>query len=711
MSPGAAPVKRRVAVLGGGLGGLTAAYEIACRAPECEVTVYQTGWRLGGKVASSRNRDAGMRIEEHGIHVLFGAYENLFHILRRVYDDLQLPWQAAFEERHDFTLMERAQDRWVAWSAGLPRAAGDPGDCLATGGDQTKQAPALTADLISWLRDRVFEYFAGTPIERPARWFFGGSVEQTHRSAASLRDQAASGADARAARRRLLWRLRWNLLLLRIVGWIGHILWFLLRPFLKDAVERSDNIRRLWIAAELSVACAAGLTAAAMDGTTRIQLDAFDLRQWLQREGIFGGRISRTTAESAPLRMVYEVVFGYANGDPAQPALAAGTGIRDLLRLLFDRRGALAYAMRAGSAETLVTPLYRALQQRGVRFEFFHRVDHLELDADGRRVQRIHFTRQATPTSAAYDPLVDGSCWPHRPKYELLVDGEILAAAERADGERNLEMPTFTPPTATTRVLEYGAPGPDGFDAVVLAIPVEPQKQICAALAKHDPRWREMFEHTKTMSTQSVQLWFDVTARDLGWPASGSQALLLGGYAQPFGNWVDFSITLEHEGWAGWGPGRGKRPGSVAYLCGPVPDADTGLPGLTAQRRYAQQRCTAWLATHGRRLWPKAFDDAGFDCNRLFAAAHLRGEARYDAQFFRTNVNPSDRYTLTLPGTTCFRLAPGASGFADLYLAGDWTANGFDVGSVEATAMSGRLAARALLQKTAVEMPVYGEGA
>ena len=47
--------KTKVAVLGGGLGAMAAAYELTCTAElreRFEVTVYQQGWRLGGKGAS-----------------------------------------------------------------------------------------------------------------------------------------------------------------------------------------------------------------------------------------------------------------------------------------------------------------------------------------------------------------------------------------------------------------------------------------------------------------------------------------------------------------------------------------------------------------------------------------------------------------------------------------------------------------------------------
>jgi protoporphyrinogen oxidase len=79
--------KRRIAILGGGIAALTAAYYLtrteALRA-KYAVTLYQIGWRLGGKGATGR-RDG--RIEEHGLHVWFGYYSNAFRMLREVYRD------------------------------------------------------------------------------------------------------------------------------------------------------------------------------------------------------------------------------------------------------------------------------------------------------------------------------------------------------------------------------------------------------------------------------------------------------------------------------------------------------------------------------------------------------------------------------------------------------------------------------------------------
>ena len=78
----------RVAVIGSGCASVAAAFELT--RPEhggrYQVTIYQTGWRMGGKGASGRG-PAG-RIEEHGLHVWLGFYENAFRLLRECYAEL-----------------------------------------------------------------------------------------------------------------------------------------------------------------------------------------------------------------------------------------------------------------------------------------------------------------------------------------------------------------------------------------------------------------------------------------------------------------------------------------------------------------------------------------------------------------------------------------------------------------------------------------------
>src|SRR5262245_24650660 len=78
----------RIAVIGGGCAAIAAAFELT--RPQHEgryaVTVYQLGWRLGGKGASGRG--PADRIEEHGLHLWMGFYENAFRLMRECYAEL-----------------------------------------------------------------------------------------------------------------------------------------------------------------------------------------------------------------------------------------------------------------------------------------------------------------------------------------------------------------------------------------------------------------------------------------------------------------------------------------------------------------------------------------------------------------------------------------------------------------------------------------------
>src|SRR6202049_4446754 len=79
----------QIAVIGGGWPSISAACELTRpeHAGKYRVTIYQTGWRLGGKGASGRG--PADRIEEHGLHVWMGMYENAFRLMRECYAELK----------------------------------------------------------------------------------------------------------------------------------------------------------------------------------------------------------------------------------------------------------------------------------------------------------------------------------------------------------------------------------------------------------------------------------------------------------------------------------------------------------------------------------------------------------------------------------------------------------------------------------------------
>jgi len=132
-SEGGPPIK--VAVLGGGAGSLTTALELTVPelAGKYDVTVYQMGWRLGGKGASGRNAAEHDRIEEHGLHLWLGFYDNAFRVMQDAYGELGRTsgplqtWRDAFKEHDGVVLMEPIAGKDVKWNLPFPRNGLTPG--------------------------------------------------------------------------------------------------------------------------------------------------------------------------------------------------------------------------------------------------------------------------------------------------------------------------------------------------------------------------------------------------------------------------------------------------------------------------------------------------------------------------------------------------------------------------------------------------------
>src|SRR5215217_8864235 len=132
--------RKKIAILGGGVGAMAAACSLTERPnwqDEFDVTVYQLGWRLGGKGASGRNLNSGARIEEHGLHIWLGFYHNAFGLIRRCYDDLARPeggplatWQDAFKPHSFIVLEEKVQDDWVHFPVEFPTNDREPGEAV-----------------------------------------------------------------------------------------------------------------------------------------------------------------------------------------------------------------------------------------------------------------------------------------------------------------------------------------------------------------------------------------------------------------------------------------------------------------------------------------------------------------------------------------------------------------------------------------------------
>lgn len=131
--------KQHLAVIGSGVGAMSAVY-VLTSLPDWreryDITVYQLGWRMGGKGASGRNEAIADRIEEHGLHVWSGFYQNAFRLIKDVYanagrspDAPLSTWQKAFTGQNFVTWEDQVGDTWAPWSVTVPTdAKQEPGN-------------------------------------------------------------------------------------------------------------------------------------------------------------------------------------------------------------------------------------------------------------------------------------------------------------------------------------------------------------------------------------------------------------------------------------------------------------------------------------------------------------------------------------------------------------------------------------------------------
>lgn len=713
-----------VAVVGGGCAGISAAFELT--RPEhrgkYHVTVYQQGWRLGGKGASGRG--PADRIEEHGFHVWLGFYENAFRLLRECYAELRrdprecpfADWRDAFVPAPFVGVADHSPDgAWQSWMAHFPPVGGLPGDPLTV--DNPFSVSSYLVRTASLLRTLLLACQArqGT---RPDPQAAGESGSTDWLRGEGRRAPSASEiteAIARLLKYGVLATIAGVIeaarLLETVVGALArypeNIVLRLLDAIRTNAhrqidilAEQDEEIRRLWNVIEIVLAGLRGMIrfGLAYDPRGFDVIDEYDCLEWLRLNGA-----SERALNSGFVRGLRGLAFAYEDGDFQQPRLAAGVALRGTLRMFFTYRGALFWKMRAGMGDVVFAPYYEVLKRRGVSFKFFHRLANVRLAdatrlASGERpyVEALDFDVQAQVNDGReYQPLVEIHglpCWPAKPDYGQLVDGERL---EREGWDFESFWERRKAGAKTLRVV-------NDFDFVVLAVGIGAIPHVCREIVARDSRWRAMVDHVKSVATQAFQVWMCEGMEELGWDYPlGS----ISGFTPPFDTMADMRHLIPQESWP-------TKPRAIAYFCGVLPDpmtppgdAETDYP--RRRRDEVRRNAIHFLNRDIGHLWPKARrGPAEFRWELLVDPAEQKSpgrdsqhdESRFESQFYTANVNPSDRYTLALPGSARHRISPLDNTYDNLTIAGDWTDCGYNSGCVEAAVMSGRLAAHALSQ-------------
>jgi uncharacterized protein with NAD-binding domain and iron-sulfur cluster len=690
---------QKVAVLGGGVGAMAAAYALSAQPGwqnRYDITVYQMGWRLGGKGASGRNAQMGQRIEEHGLHIWFGFYENAFRIMREAYAQLQRPpgaplatWDEAFKPQHFIALTEKVKEQWKVWPIDTPPMPGTPGD-----GGEEPTLWSMVECLYEWIR--LWLHDLHEELDRlphpPAPPSNGGWLRQlaetvghaAHEVARDTRKAFTSLEHLLASAGREQARLSPE-----HHGLMKHSL-IELREWLHDAaaphVDASDRLRRAYICLDLAWTILVGMLE---DGVFEHGFDVvndIDLRDWLAKHGAN----RKLTVDSAPIVGLYDLIFAYEDGDCARPNCEAGTMLRGMFRIAFAYQGAVMWKMQAGMGDVVFAPLYQLLQRRGVKFRFFHKVEELRPAAPATAVDSIRLTQQvALKDGTDYRPLVDVkglACWPSAPDYaQLDPEQAALLQAKQVNLESHW---TDWPELYRAR---FGRPLPGlalqrgrDFDLVVFGISAAGVPQLCPQLVARSAPLQAMCEKVKTVATQAYQVWLDKRIGQTGWTFFGQdgQAPVLSSFTEPFDTWAPMDQLLAREAWP-----PEIAPQNVSYFCSVLPMkhyppvSDHGFPARCAAAVKAG--AIAQLNHQIHALWPAIAGPGRFDWNSLVDPQHRSGEQRFDAQYWRANVDPSERYVMSVVGSTAYRLATDGTGFANLHLVGDWVRTGLNAGCVE----------------------------
>ncbi|MGE2727728.1 FAD-dependent oxidoreductase [Mycolicibacterium pulveris] len=666
--------KERIAILGGGMAGLSTAWRLSepgWRDRFESITVYQRGWRLGGKGASSRGENG--RIEEHGLHVWIGSYENAFTLIRQCYAELDRArtdpsapirtWDQAFVPANDVGATDRWQGEWRLW---LGRFGGNeqlPGEPDADGAELTvthfvERALQLILDFSESLRtmgDAGLAISTSAQIPTPKR-----TLDTVQRAALAaliaLTDAPSANTDA----------------LTRALDAIRDTL---------DYERRADH-RLSWTLLSLLTATVRGVLA---DG---LVTDPRGLRSVNDED--YGGWVLRHGAhpevlEFPVLRAMYNMVFGYEKGQLERPTVSAGVGMLLVGLMFFTYKGAIFWKMTAGMGDIVMAPIYEVLRRRGVDFEFFHRVDALHLDPGRRYIDAITMGRQLwlADDLPHYEPLTRVRGLP------VFPDEPLAEQVKAKDGMRGLESHFGARDDAETRVLRRGV----DFDRVVLAVSLGMVEVVAQELIADRPEWQEMTTHVRTIATQGLQIWLRPDHTELGLAAP---AVTTSGYIPPIDTFSSMPQTLWAEDW----PDH-DRPQTVAYFCGaldvewsPTIDQDAYAQHC---RQIAEAEALNFLDNLVGVHLPGAVTDRGFAWHLLAGADGRRGAEALATQHLSVNIDPSDRYVLSLPGTDDYRLRSDEAGYDNLVLAGDWTDSGLNSGCIESAVLSGLQAANAIL--------------
>ena len=692
---------KKIAVLGGGIGSLTSIYQLTSDPDwksKYEITLYHMGWRLGGKGVSGRNQQEANRIEEHGLHLWFGFYDNAFNMIQQCYKDNNRPasmplatWEEAFTGYNMICLEEKINGKWLHWPFKIPTNKLTPGI-----GDKHPTPTEYIYKLLEWLKaihkdyhedktekvksrieehkksehhSKIKDLLEGV-VKKGAHMFHDVGAYMVH-GALKLASQNDHGV--------------LHEILTHFKKWLEFIA--------KDLVDNNNELRRFFIIADLVVIHIMGMIKDKVITEGFDIINNIDYRDWLIKH-----KAAEISYNSTLVQGVYGLVFG---GDK-QYTFEAGTALRGLLRMGLTYKGHVYYRMMAGMGDVITAPMYEVLLKRGVNIQFFNRVTDIGLGDDNQTISTITIDVQASLKKGydIYEPLINVQglpSWPSEPLYDYLEQGDTIK-------QNNINLESYYSDWKSgipNKILNVGK----DFDEVILGISIGGLWTVAKDLINNSTDWQNMMANVIPISTIAYQMWLKPDATGLGWPYVKDGLGLLGSYQEPYDTYCDMTDLIERESWP-----ADHTPQSIAYFCGPAPEPNaeeiwknvkdsnfinSNFP--QEQVDMAKEHAQNYIQKLTPHLWPKIWEGRdSFDYDQLIDLKGETGEQRFESQFFRANIDPTELYVMSFVNSSKHRIKTDETGYNNLYITGDWIDNGFNAGCIEATVMSGLQTARAV---------------
>ena len=346
---------KKVAILGGGAASCTAALALTGQPgwkERYDVTIYQLGWRLGGKARSGRNKNYGQRTEEITDHAIPAIYHNTKQLLQYLYRELDRPEGSpmrTFEEAFKLVGMFSLKP--------LNISVDDEDQCFSMHHilkNVLRKALKATMALCDYMK---------TPFPE---------------------------IDTNISDDLLL-----NTVMVHLVKkWVNEI---------ENKVQESVPQKELLSYIDISLTIFKGILDDNVPENGFDSLNHIDFREWLEHHGL-----TNTALESGVLQFQYDVCQAYVKGDFKFPSIETGTSLKYNLQIYYCHDDVPDFEEQGGLGDMIFAPMYEVLKRRGVKFKFFYKVENLHLNENNPSlIEEIRITKQVDLIDDHYDPLID----------------------------------------------------------------------------------------------------------------------------------------------------------------------------------------------------------------------------------------------------------------------------------------------------------------